>query len=88
MSANTVLGFAKIETDFKEAQRMTQAESLSLLTIATFFTSITATTLGFSFSQKSHLYNVVNFFWFTSMIFSIASVMNSLLAYSWRRSIL
>ncbi len=61
--------------------------SRALLTVATFLTSVTASTLGFSFQQTSNVFDIVNFFWFCSIIFSIASVMNSLLAYSWKHSV-
>ncbi|KLO18647.1 hypothetical protein SCHPADRAFT_104450 [Schizopora paradoxa] len=80
-------GLPKIEDDFKEAQKVAQTESLALLSTSAFFSSVTASTLGFSFSQTSGVFDVVNFFWFCSLIFSIASVMNSLLAYSWKHSV-
>ncbi|KLO15632.1 hypothetical protein SCHPADRAFT_995756 [Schizopora paradoxa] len=80
-------GLPKLEDDFKEAQKVEQTESLALLSTSAFFSSVTATTLGFSFSQTSGVYNFVNFFWFCSLVFSVASVVNSLLAYSWKHSL-
>jgi hypothetical protein len=45
---------------------------LNLSTIATFFSSVTATSLQFSFGDtNSAAANVVNAFWFTSLVFSI-----------------
>jgi hypothetical protein len=45
---------------------------LNLSTIATFFSSVTATSLQFSFSDThSAAANAVNAFWFTSLVFSI-----------------
>ena len=45
---------------------------LNLSTIATFFSSVTATRLRFSFSDTdSPAANAVNAFWFTSLVFSI-----------------
>ena len=45
---------------------------LNLSTIATFFSSVTATSMQFSFSDTSGVAaNVVNAFWFTSLVFSI-----------------
>jgi len=45
---------------------------LNLSTIATFFSSVTATSLQFSFSDTSSgAANAVNAFWFTSLVFSI-----------------
>jgi len=55
-------GLPKIEEDFKEAQKVEQTESLMLLTVATLFSSITASTIGFSFQQTSRVFHVVNFF--------------------------
>lgn len=59
-----------------------------LLSVSTFLSAVTAATLALSASQSSPLYDVVNFFWFTSLVFSIASVLNSLLALTWKHSIL
>jgi hypothetical protein len=45
---------------------------LNLSTVATFFSSVTATSLQFSFGDTSSLAaNAVNAFWFTSLVFSI-----------------
>lgn len=58
-----------------------------MTTIATFFSSVTATTLQFSFQQtKSGLGGAVNLFWFISLVFSVASGVNSLLGMTWRKS--
>ncbi|KAI0270470.1 WD40-repeat-containing domain protein [Gloeopeniophorella convolvens] len=60
---------------------------LNLTTIATFFSAVTATTLQFSFgSHDNMLENAVNGFWFTSMVFSIAAAVNSLLGLTWRQA--
>ena len=61
---------------------------LSITTIATFFSSITATTLQFSFDQQtSKLWVAVNAFWFMSLVFSIASAANAIFAITWRKSL-
>ena len=61
---------------------------LTLTTIAIFFSSITATTLQFSYQQTTtRLDKSVNLLWFASLIFSISSGINSLLSMLWRRSI-
>ena len=83
-----VVGLPEFEEDFRDQEKRTQAESLTLLSVGTFFTSITASILVVSIQQKSALYDVVNFFWFTSIVLSITSVMNSLLAFTWKQSIL
>lgn len=61
---------------------------LNLTTIATFFSSVTATTLQFSYNQtgQSRIGDLVNLFWFVSLVFSVASGINSLLGMTWRKS--
>ena len=60
---------------------------MNITTIATFFSSVTATTLQMSISDSpSGLLNVVNFFWFLSLVFSVSSGVSSLLGMTWRKS--
>ena len=60
---------------------------MNITTIATFFSSVTATTLQMSISDNpSDLLNVVNFFWFLSLVFSVSSGVSSLLGMTWRKS--
>lgn len=64
---------------------------LFMTTIATFFSGITATTLQFSYQitsdlPRTGLHKAVNFFWITSLVFSIASAINSLMGMTWRKS--
>lgn len=60
----------------------------NIATIATFFSSITASTLQFSFDQEtSNLWVIVNTFWFLSLVSSIASAANALLAITWHKSL-
>lgn len=69
-----------------EEERAT-TRHLALTTITTFFSSITATTLQFSYQQTSgRLSSFVNLFWFLSLVFSVTSGVSSLLALIWRRS--
>lgn len=62
----------------------------SMTTIATFFSSVTATTLQFSYAfsqQDSNKYrSTVNLFWFLSLVFSVSSGVNSLMGMAWRKS--
>jgi WD repeat-containing protein 26 len=52
----------------------------NLSTVATFFSAVTATTLQFSYTLPTDaLGSAVNSFWFASLVFSIASAVNSLL---------
>lgn len=60
---------------------------VNITTIATFFSSVTATTLQFSLVQsRSTLGGVVNLFWFLSLVFSVSSGVNSLIGMTWRKS--
>ena len=60
---------------------------VNITTIATFFSSVTATTLQMSISNlSSDLLNIVNFFWFLSLVFSVSSGVSSLLGMTWRKS--
>lgn len=61
---------------------------LSITTIATFFSSVTATPLQFSYQQTSNLLgNAVNLVWFLSLVFSISCGVNSILSVTWRNRI-
>lgn len=54
---------------------------MDFATVAIFFSSITATTLQFSFQFADHTISstIVNICWFASLILSVASATNSLL---------
>lgn len=50
---------------------------LNLSTVATFFSSVTATSLQFSYgATNTTAANAVNAFWFTSLVFSIGELMH------------
>ena len=60
---------------------------VNITAIATFFSSVTATTLQMLISYtQSTLWNAVNFFWFISLVFSVSSGVSSLLGMTWRKS--
>lgn len=60
------------------AQKHGATNLLNLSTVATFFSAVTATTLQFSFElTEGGTQNAVNTFWFASLVFSIASAVNS-----------
>ena len=60
---------------------------MNITTIATFFSSVTATTLQMSISDSSSdLLNIVNLSWFLSLVFSVSSGVSSLLGMLWRKS--
>ncbi|KAH8996340.1 WD40 repeat-like protein [Lactarius akahatsu] len=69
------------------AQHHGASNFLNLSTIATFFSAVTATTIQFSYQNVgTALADAVNAFWFTSMVFSIAAAVNSLLGLTWKQS--
>ncbi|KAK7023190.1 catabolite degradation [Favolaschia claudopus] len=62
--------------------------SLNLSTIATFFSAVTATTLQSSFVLlETPTQHAVNGFWFSSLVFSIAAVVNNLVGLTWMQAI-
>lgn len=69
------------------AQKHAADNLQNLSTVATFFSAVTATTLQFSFDQVgTQLSDAVNLFWFISLVFSIASAVNSLLGLTWKQA--
>ncbi|KAI0064262.1 WD40 repeat-like protein [Artomyces pyxidatus] len=69
------------------AQKHGATNLLNLSTVATFFSAVTATTLQYSFDMTGNpLADAVNAFWFTSMVFSIAAAVNSLLGLTWKQA--
>ncbi|KAG2064611.1 hypothetical protein BDR04DRAFT_1162387 [Suillus decipiens] len=69
------------------AQQHATGNLLNLSTIATFFSAVTATTLQFSYQLTDGvLEKSVNAFWFSSLVFSIAAAVNSLLGLTWKQA--
>ncbi|KAF8595381.1 WD40 repeat-like protein [Ceratobasidium sp. AG-I] len=67
------------------SQKHTATGLQNLSTVATFFSGVTATTLQVSYEETgSPLPDLVNALWISSLVFSIASAINSQLAYHWR----
>ena len=83
-SHNWIVALPQFLADEKE--RAT-TRYVNITTIATFFSSVAATTLQMSISDSpSGLLNIVNFFWFLSLVFSVSSGVSSLLGMTWRKS--
>ena len=70
-----------------EKERVT-TRYLNITTIATFFSSVTVTALqtSLSINAGSAVWDVVNLFWFMSLVFSVSSGVSSLLGMTWRKS--
>ncbi|KDN36121.1 hypothetical protein RSAG8_11068, partial [Rhizoctonia solani AG-8 WAC10335] len=82
-SLNTFIDVGVPTIRFSQKHTATGLQNLS--TVATFFSGVTATTLQFSFEAKDNVaQNLVNGLWISSLVFSIASAINSQLAYHWR----
>ncbi|KAJ6513294.1 hypothetical protein C8R45DRAFT_963145 [Mycena sanguinolenta] len=57
-------------------------------TIATFFSAVTVTTIQYSYlNVRSRLEVAVNTLWFSSLVLSVSSAINSMLAMTWRQAI-
>ncbi|KAG1783440.1 hypothetical protein EV702DRAFT_260346 [Suillus placidus] len=70
------------------AQHHAASNLLNLSTVATFFSVVTATTLQLSCRLTDGvLETAVNAFWFSSLVFSIAAAVNSLLGLTWKQAI-
>ncbi|KAF8835950.1 WD40 repeat-like protein [Paxillus ammoniavirescens] len=68
-------------------QQHAASNLLNLSTVATFFSAVTATTLQFSYNATGDvLSDAVNAFWFSSLVFSIAAAVNSLLGLTWKQA--
>ncbi|CUA74295.1 hypothetical protein RSOLAG22IIIB_11114 [Rhizoctonia solani] len=65
-------------------QERTADRLQNLSTTATFFSAVSATTIQFSYSSRGVLQDLLNVLWISSLVFSIASAINSQLAYHWR----
>ena len=71
----------------RQAQDISSQRYLNLTTVATFLSSVTATTLQITAGdQQSVLSIIMNTMWFTSLVFSTASAVYSLLIMTWRQS--
>lgn len=76
-----------IPTFLSDENERATTRYLNITTIATFFSSVTATTLQFTYNQgNSTLGGLTNLFWFLSLVFSVSSGVSSLLGMTWRRS--
>ncbi|KAI5116588.1 hypothetical protein M0805_005183 [Coniferiporia weirii] len=69
------------------AQQTASARYLTMTTVATFFSAVTATTLQLSYAYiadpHAPLAVSVNALWFVALVFSTASAVNSLLGLTW-----
>ncbi|KAH7322145.1 hypothetical protein B0J17DRAFT_772855 [Rhizoctonia solani] len=70
------------------SQERTATHLQNLSTVATFFSGVTATTIQVSFELHGDvLQDLLNALWIGSLAFSIASAINSQLAYHWREAV-
>lgn len=72
---------------YRFTQNHTGALFQNLSTVATFFSAVAATTLQYTYGDhSSHTQVAVNLLWVISLVFSLASAINSQLANHWRQS--
>ncbi|KAJ7170676.1 hypothetical protein C8R43DRAFT_980438 [Mycena crocata] len=71
------------------AQKHSTQILMNSATIATFFSAVTVTTIQYSVTAvvDSPLLIAVNTLWFSSLVLSVSSAINSLLAMTWRQAI-
>ena len=68
-------------------QEEAKSNITNTITVATLFSAITATTIQFSYmNNNSPLQSSVNTFWLCSLVLSVSSVLQSILAYLWRQA--
>jgi hypothetical protein len=69
-------------------QKLGTSNLQTLSTVAALLSAVTATTLQFSFSglKPSTVADVVNVFWFSSLVFSVAAAVNSVFGLAWKHS--
>lgn len=71
----------------RQTQEFLSQRYLNLTTVATFLSSVTATTLQITANDTaSTLETLINTLWFLSLVFSTASAVYSLLVMTWRQS--
>ena len=72
----------------RRAQDFSSQRYLNLTTVATFLSSVTATTLQITAGDPQSVLSIImNTMWFTSLVFSTASAVYSLLIMTWSRSL-
>jgi hypothetical protein len=67
-------------------QERSSSNLTNILTVSTFFSGVTASTLQMSIStpDQNNAVLLTNLLWFISMIFSVGAALNSLLAMAWK----
>ena len=85
---NQIPLFSALPMFLAEEKERATTRYLNITTIATFFSSVTATALqtSLAINPGSTVWDVVNLFWFTSLVFSVSSGVSSVLGMTWRKS--
>ena len=85
---NRIRLFSALPMFLADEKERATTRYLNITTIATFFSSVTATVLqtSLTINAGSTVWNVVNLFWFISLVFSVSSGVSSLLGMTWRKS--
>ena len=85
---NRIRLFSALPMFLAEEKERATTRYLNITTIATFFSSVTATALqtSLSINTGSTVWDAMNLFWFISLVFSVSSGVSSLLGMTWRKS--
>ena len=77
-----------LPTFLAEEKERATTRYVNITTIATFFSSVTATALQTSLAMNpgTAVWDIVNLLWFVSLIFSVSSGVGGLLGMTWRKS--
>lgn len=74
----------------RASQKLSVTTFVNMSTVAALFSAVTASMLQFSWNAdpQTPIAVSVNVFWFTSLVFSVSSAVNSLLGLAWTQAIL
>jgi hypothetical protein len=87
-SANAIIDFTIGVPIIQFAQKHAASNLLNLSAVATLFSGVTATTIQLSYQlELNRLSILVNSFWFASLVFGVAAVVNSLLGSTWKQAL-
>ncbi|KAF5348541.1 hypothetical protein D9756_009587 [Leucocoprinus leucothites] len=88
-AASAVAEFTAVGVSAISHEQERSSQSLTnILTVATFFSGVTAGTLGMSIGTDSggFLVQISSMLWYASLVFSVGAALNSLLAMAWKET--
>ena len=80
--------YCNVTPDLEQALSHEVAGLQNLTTVSTFFSSVTASMLQFSFQlQDGGIANAVNTLWLISLVLSVSAAVSGLVAITWKQSL-